>query len=96
MVQATNPKFPIGSIIVREKLPTEDSAAPELLSVMIKRKKGFNQGEGDWEFIVLDNKSGKARMLKKSVDCLSCHGKQRESDFVFRTYLTEDARTSQR
>jgi hypothetical protein len=46
--------FPRGSIIVREKLLQADDKKPELLSVMVKRAKGFNPNANDWEFLVVD------------------------------------------
>lgn len=37
MLERKNPKFPEGSVIVKEKLPDEQSRTPELLTVMIKQ-----------------------------------------------------------
>jgi hypothetical protein len=38
--------FPVGSIVVREKLLGPDDTQPELLAVMIKREPGFNPAGG--------------------------------------------------
>src|SRR5436190_17769194 len=54
MLEEKNPKFPEGSVIVKEKLPEEKSQTPELLTVMIKQRKGFNPESGDWEYMVVD------------------------------------------
>jgi hypothetical protein len=34
--------FPVGSILIREKLATATAQNPQVLTVMIKREKGFN------------------------------------------------------
>ncbi|MBC7911916.1 MAG: cytochrome P460 family protein [Pyrinomonadaceae bacterium] len=96
MLNEKKPAFPVGSIIVREKLETEASTTPQRLSVMIKRAKGFNKNEGDWEYIVADSSKDKTQALEKKINCLSCHGKQAESDYVFRSYLAEDVLSKQR
>jgi hypothetical protein len=89
MLTEKKPSFPQGSIIVREKLETETSATPALLSVMIKREKGFSPGNGDWEYIVADEADGKLQMLERKIDCTGCHSSQIEHDYVFRTYMPE-------
>jgi hypothetical protein len=57
MMSQAKPSFPEGSIIVKEKLLAKDSPAPELLTVMVKREKGFNQGSGDWEYMVVNGRT---------------------------------------
>ncbi|HVE57664.1 MAG TPA: hypothetical protein VNB22_12600, partial [Pyrinomonadaceae bacterium] len=42
MLTKKYPKFPVGTILVKEKLSSPDRPAPELLTVMIKRDKDFN------------------------------------------------------
>src|SRR5262249_14280583 len=42
MMEQVKPQFPVGSVIVKEKLPDKSSQSPELLTVMIKKEKGFN------------------------------------------------------
>lgn len=96
MMGAREPRFPVGSIIVREKLSTPESTEPQLLSIMIKREKGYDRAGGDWEFIVADNPEGKLRRLEKKINCLSCHGAQSGNDYVFRTYLPEKFRVGQK
>ncbi len=96
MLNEKKPVFPVGSIIVREKLETETSTKPQLLSVMIKRAKGFNKDAGDWEYFVADSSKDKTQVLEKKINCLSCHRSQAESDYVYRQYLTEEIRSKQR
>jgi hypothetical protein len=54
MTTQLNPRFPQGSVIVKEKLPAKDSSSPELLTVMIKREPGFDPENGDWEYMAVD------------------------------------------
>ena len=79
-----NPKvFPVGSIIVREKLSHPNSTDPQMLAVMIKREKGFNPVGGDWSFLTLDGAASKVKERKKKGQCLECHESARDRDFVF-------------
>jgi hypothetical protein len=85
-----NPKFPIGTVIVKEKLKTPESILPELLTVMVKRKKGFNPKVGDWEFMTLDGKATKITSKGKLESCQACHLEYKKNDFVTRIYLTDE------
>ena len=85
------PRFPIGSVIVREKYSGLNSSnqelLPELLVVMIKREVGFNHKGNDWEYIILDGAGAEIKAREKSGACYACHKRQKDEDFVFRTYL---------
>ncbi len=88
MFQATNPHFPEGSVIVKEKLPAKDSTKPELLTVMIKQRAGYDPKKGDWEYLVTDGVGKKVYQRGKLENCQSCHAAQSESDYVFRPYVS--------
>jgi hypothetical protein len=75
--------FPVGSILVREKLMRSNSDKPQLLSVMIKRENGFNPDGGDWSFLITDGAATKVKQRKKKGDCLECHRWMGSHDFVF-------------
>ena len=75
--------FPVGSIIIREKLSAADDERPQILAVMIKRARGFNPKGGDWEFLTVDGAMTKVQERQKTGSCLDCHAAQRERDFVF-------------
>jgi hypothetical protein len=90
MVNQKNPKFPIGSVIVKEKLAAKESQTPELLTVMIKQKEGFNQASGDWEYAVMDGTGTRLEGRGNLQNCQSCHLAKQGSDYVFRTYLSND------
>lgn len=83
------PRFPEGSVIVREKLAASDSSTPLSLVVMVKRGAGFNPAGGDWEYISLNGEGTIVRERGPLASCQSCHVKQKEADFVFRDHLTK-------
>ena len=89
MLEQKNPKFPEGSVIVKEKLPDETSQTPELLTVMIKQKKGFNPESGDWEYMVVDGTGTKIEGRGNLQNCQACHFANEKTDYIFRTYLSE-------
>lgn len=89
MMTKRSPKFPIGSMIVKEKLGSADSRSPELLTAMIKREAGYNPENGDWEYLVLDGEASKIVERGKLERCSGCHTWYKKSDFVTRTYLPE-------
>ena len=81
------PKFPVGSIIVREKLLNAEDTNPELVTVMIKREKGFSRITGDWEYLVVEGALNKIKSREKVGSCSKCHADAAQTDFVFKTYL---------
>ncbi|HEX8143889.1 MAG TPA: cytochrome P460 family protein [Pyrinomonadaceae bacterium] len=89
MLNQKQPKFPEGSIIVKEKLSATDSRTPELLTVMIKQKEGFNPASGDWEYMVIDGTGTKVEGRGNLQNCQSCHIGNQRTDYIFRTYLSE-------
>ena len=96
LLDEKRPQFPVGSIIVREKLKMADATTPQLLVAMVKHERGFNPKANDWEFLVIDGDASKIQRREKTGDCLACHSQQKTTDFVFRSYLTEDMRRKQR
>jgi hypothetical protein len=91
MMEMMQPQFPVGSVIVREKLRGNDDV-PQLLAVMVKRERGFNKRANDWEFLLLDGRASAVNLRQKTGDCRSCHVSEKKNDFVFRTYLPESVR----
>jgi hypothetical protein len=82
-----HPHFPVGAIIVREKLAAPDDVIPELIAVMIKHEKGYNPQGGDWEYLTY-KKSGNKEIVKNNMmKCQKCHNVVAQSDFVFSTAL---------
>lgn len=89
MMTKLSPKFPIGSMIVKEKLGSADSTMPEVLTAMIKRGPGYYPEGGDWEYLVLDGAASQIIERGKLTRCSGCHRPYERGDFVTRTYLPE-------
>lgn len=96
MIEDKKPEFLRGSVIVREKRTHIGDTTPQLLVMMVKREKGFNSKARDWEFLMIDGGLSKVLKREKSGECLQCHKKQKEQDFVFRYYLTDELRAKQK
>ena len=92
MTMQLTPRFPEGSVIVKEKLDSEGSQSPELLTAMVKREKGYNPKSGDWEYLVLDGTASKVTKRGKLMECSRCHVAYQSTDYVTRTYLSDEAR----
>lgn len=92
MMTERNPRFPQGSLIVKEKLSNRESQAPELLTAMLKRERGYNPESGDWEYLVLDGTASKIVERGRLASCSSCHVAYSGTDFVTRLYLPDDVR----
>lgn len=90
MMEMRKPNFPKGSVIVKEKLPDKSSQTPELLTVMIKREKGFNPATGDWEFMEVDGSGTKVESRGKLENCQGCHLARPNTDYIFRSYLPDE------
>jgi Cytochrome P460 len=82
-VASPTPVFPVGSVLVREKLMRLNATKPQVLTVMIKREKGFNPAGGDWSFLAIDGAGTKVHQRKKKGSCLECHQGAMSRDFVF-------------
>lgn len=74
--------FPIGTIIVRERL-WPASTTPDRLVVMIKRDKSFNRKANGWEFLTVSGDATKILKREKEGKCLKCHRSAANNDFVF-------------
>lgn len=80
-------RFPTGSMIAREMLWKASDTEPHLVSVMVKRERGFNPIVNDWEFAVIDRGFSRLKRGDSVKSCVQCHANARSSDFLFKTYL---------
>lgn len=80
-------RFPVGSVIIREKLNSSDAAVPELVAAMIKRDREFSPNTNGWEFFVIDRNFSRVKTRQTAGNCATCHAQAIKSDFVFKTYL---------
>lgn len=87
MLEEKKPRFPVGSLVVKEKLTTRDSSEPELLTAMYRHEAGYDPEGGDWEYLVLDGKGKEVRARGKLENCRACHQAYHYSDFISRNYL---------
>jgi hypothetical protein len=78
--------YPAGTVLVKEKYAAPAGGEPEIMTIMIKREKGFNPKGGDWEYAVAGGKGVTFRERGKLPKCQSCHASRKTQDFVFRTY----------
>ena len=79
--------FPVGSIIVREKLWRADATEPALVTAMFKRERGFSPETNDWEFFVIDRGLTRIKDRDTVGNCAACHITAKETDWVFKNYL---------
>lgn len=92
MLTKKYPKFPVGTVIVKEKLATSESKEAELLTVMIKREKDYNPTVGDWEFLTFNGAGTETTARGKLENCQACHLVEKPTDYVSRRYLPYEAR----
>lgn len=90
MMEQKRPRFPQGSVIVKEKLATKESSSPELLTVMRKRESGYDPEKGDWEYFVFDGTGQVVEASGKLEKCQACHLREQETDYVSRSYLPRE------
>jgi hypothetical protein len=92
--RSKKPRYPVGTMIVKEKFDRsqtngsrriKDGERPELYTAMIKRARGFDSANGDWEYVVLDRDFNRGEM-KDASTCQSCHRRVKERDFVYADY----------
>ena len=90
MFAKESPRFPQGSVIVKEKIGITDRRSEGrtllLYTLMRKREPGYNPTVGDWEFMVVAA-NGKLEASGKLENCQQCHTSKNDSDFVFRPYV---------
>ena len=79
-------KFPVGSIIIREKW-VRSLTQPEKVIAMVKRGSGFSTPTADWEFFAFDGSNFRLRSRETVGNCATCHA-YAESDWAFRSYIS--------
>jgi hypothetical protein len=93
MMSERYPKFPPGSIIVKEKLSvTKPGALPELLTIMVKRNAGYDVGNGNWDYLVANGELSRVERPANVKSCQACHLSHKETDYVTRSYLPSSVR----
>jgi Cytochrome P460 len=79
------PKFPVGSVIVKEKYagPQAEQADLVAIALMIKRQAGFDPAHGDWDYAYYEPSLGVVQTTEQTAYCGQCHAAASASDFVF-------------
>lgn len=88
MMTEKAPKFPVGSIIIKEKLTDASEKNVELLTVMVKHQAGFDANNGDWDYLVLNSQGQPISTKTKLESCQNCHRDKKAQDYIFRNYLS--------
>jgi hypothetical protein len=81
-------ELPVGTTVVKEKLASATAKTPELLTVMVKRHKGYDPTGGDWQYYVLDGSGTKILADTRLKHCRECHQLSKTQGFLFRGYVT--------
>ena len=85
MLHQKHPKFPVGSVIVKEKLDSVDPASKRtLLTAMVKHETGYDPAHGDWEYVVTNGDATELQARGKLANCGGCHAQKKKTDYVFR------------
>lgn len=100
MLTQKSPRFPVGSVVLKEKLDSPKvDAKRTLITAMVKHAPGYDPQHGDWEYIVakcsnvsnvsnIANGDGATLQSRgKLANCGACHAEKRRTDFVFRDEL---------
>ena len=82
-VERSTPRFPIGSILVRERLESLTATTPTTVIAMLKREPGFSKDTGDWEFFHMNGSDMKLLSRQTTGSCAACHAKAKKTDWVF-------------
>lgn len=97
--EAPAPKYlsyPEGTVLLKENYLKSDGKPgdPMVLSLMVKREKGYDPQFGDWEYLQL-LPNGQTIMRGNSKDitvakaCQACHANVPDKDFVFSSFLSQ-------
>jgi hypothetical protein len=78
-IAAKRAEFPVGAVIVKEKLG-EDSKSVTGIGGMVKRAKGYDAANADWEFFY--STPGGKFTTGKLASCIDCHNNGKR-DHVF-------------
>ena len=91
MLKARDPKFPVGTIVIKEKLAQKQSQKPEFYTIMVKRESGYDSSSGDWQYLIMNSAQTRIEKPSDIESCQSCHAAwAKRSDFVSRAYLSPE------
>ena len=79
-------RFPVGTILLKEKFRIDNVEMPELFTGMLKRKPGYMPEIGDWEFFTIDGALKEVTSRGRLESCIECHREYVTSNFVSKQY----------
>ena len=74
-------KYPVGSVIVKEKSAHPQGPGHDGVGGMIKRAPGYDPAHGDWEYFYFEDPA--AIESGRIASCIACHRGAAARDFVF-------------
>lgn len=83
---STTPRYPVGTLLVKEKFDTKEAATPTLITVM---EKTANRGRvDDWRFTMIRLADRSIVRETARMSCAECHARYTGTDFV--SQVTDD------
>ena len=83
---SAQPVFPVGTVVVKEKVLHPNDTKADSLGIMIKQKDG-------WEFAFIDSDGSVTRDKKLLTECYTCHQGLKDTDQVSRAYLNLESKS---
>jgi hypothetical protein len=81
-----NKPYPVGTMVLKQKLAEKSSTDALLYTGMLKRETGYNPDCGDWEFFTISADEKKIPSRGRLESCMDCHRHYFRSDFIVRNY----------
>jgi hypothetical protein len=78
--------FPIGTVILKQKLADAASRQAILYTGMLKRETSYNPECGNWEFFTITGGGEAVTSRGRMESCMDCHKQYSRSDFVTKGY----------
>jgi hypothetical protein len=82
-------RFPVGTLILKQKLAGKSFESVVLYTGMLKREMGYNADCGDWEFFTMSADGRSVTSRGRLESCMACHKGYASSDFVTKSYPIE-------
>lgn len=86
-IESGSGKYPIGSLIIKQKYNSQFVRSTELFTIMRKMKDGYDDENGNWEYSVVDSTAEQLLLQGREKSCIACHTLCKNTDYVSRAYL---------
>lgn len=95
VIESEFEEYPEGTIFIKEHYLNNEGHPGVFngLSIMTKRKKGYDPEFGDWEYTYVDaqgriTEHGNSNNAMVNSLCVNCHANLKERDYVFSTFYS--------